>query len=119
MLQSSLPDWIRLDWGAAMATCVRAHCPIDLNAAPGAVRFVFFASGRRGTIGPGEWIVAVCHQGGSIVSCGGFVRVWICLFFSCSQEKKIVVCYQVVICELMYALSREVLINAQYLACTT
>ena len=89
MLQRSLPDWIRLDWGAAMATCVRAHCPIDLNAAPGAVRFVFFASGRRGTIGPGEWIVAVCHQGGSIVSCGGFVRVWICLFFPAPKKKKL------------------------------
>jgi len=39
-------------------------------------------------------------------------------FFFLLPRKKIVVCYQVVICELMYALSREVLINAQYLACT-
>jgi len=100
-----------------MATCVRAPCPLDLNAAPCAVRVVFFASVRRGTTGPGKWIVAVCHQGGSIVSCGGFAGVWICFFFL-FPRKKIVVRRQVVICELLYALNREVLINAQYLACT-
>jgi hypothetical protein len=40
------------------------------------------------------------------------------LFFSV-PKKKIVVCREVVICELMYALSREVLVNAQHLACST
>jgi hypothetical protein len=69
-----------------MATCVRAHCPLDLNAAPGAVRVVFFAGVRRGTIGPREWIVAVCHRGDRLFLVVGLLEFGYAFFF-CSQEK--------------------------------
>lgn len=80
-----------------MATCVRAHCPLDLNAAPGAVRVVFFTSVRRGSIDSGEWIVVVwwCSvpPGSRLFLAVGFAGFWIyILFYSKRKKRKLHVC---------------------------
>jgi hypothetical protein len=59
----------RFDWVGADGY-VRAHCRLDLNAAPWRCASYSLASVRRASIGLGEWIVAgvaVCHRGSIVL----------------------------------------------------